>query len=87
MELKTRAEEDIIYYDIRVKHTQEAALHDTLTAEQSRILYIIPTANNAKFTDECLKQFTMNIEGLKSANVWQKTHDLFYREISFPFLL
>ena len=77
MELKRKSDEPIMDYDIRVKRTQEAAMFDDLEKEQARILYVILTASDQKFTDVCLRRVTNNIEGLKPAllaKVWQYTH-------------
>ena len=77
MELKRRTDEPIMDYDIRVKRTREAAQFDDLSKEQARILYVILTANDKSFTDECLRRVTNNILGLIPAllaEVWQYTH-------------
>ena len=50
-----------------------------MTSEQSRVLYVILTARNQKFMDECLKQVTNRMDLLTSAllpKVWQETHTM-----------
>ena len=48
------------------------------TSRRNKLSYsVILTANDQKFTDECLRRVTNNIEGLKPsllAKVWQYTH-------------
>ena len=39
-------------------------MFNDLMKEQARILYVILTANDQKFTDECLRRVTNNIKGL-----------------------
>ena len=49
----------------------------TNSAVSSRVLFVILTAGDQKFTDECLKQVTGRMDRLTSAllpAVWQETH-------------
>ena len=66
-ELKRAPGEDIVNYKTRVKCYREAAGYDNLNSEQYRIFFIILTAGNTKYTDECLQQVTGHMERLNSA--------------------
>ena len=64
-------------YETRVKKYREIAKYDELSAEQSRVLYVILTSGDKKFEDEFLKQVTNKLHLLTSAllpKVWLETH-------------
>ena len=58
---------DIFDYETRVKKYREVTKYDELSSEQSRVLFMILTAGDQKFTDQCLKQVNNRMDKLTLA--------------------